>query len=141
MPQVIVGFIIVICLIAVTIGQFGGCGKGLGDGGNYNKNQQTQVESPKEDNPKPQKTPPKPKVSVIKIQMITIERDKDNDRINYIVFDNGNKTIVNNEDELEQILNDSLSNLAEKVEVKCDGNDDYRITIEAFLKDHNKYNN
>ena len=42
---------------------------------------------------------------------------------------------------MEQILNDSLSNLAEKVEVKCDGNDDYRIKIEDFLKTHNKYNN
>ncbi|MBR0236942.1 MAG: hypothetical protein IJQ39_02505 [Thermoguttaceae bacterium] len=73
-----------------------------------------------------------PKVRKISIEYV------ESDQKHYLVFDNDEKVQFQNKNDLNQILTDSLSEFAEKVEFVSYDEDEYRDVVEDFLKTHNK---
>ena len=78
-----------------------------------------------------------PVVETPKVRKISIEY-VESDQKHYLVFDNDEKVQFQNKNDLNQILTDSLSVFAEKVEFVSYDEDEYRDVVEDFLKTHNK---
>lgn len=131
MPRVRTAAVVVVLGVALFL--FSGLrGTGSKDNSNSGADSEKTLNAVIKESPQEQPTVETPKVRKISIEYV------ESDQKHYLVFDNDEKVQFQNKNDLNQILTDSLSEFAEKVEFVSYDEDEYRDVVEDFLKTHNK---